>query len=57
MQPEYQMNSLEKTTHCLRQSTADALLCAALLAVMWLALFMKAVQWLAGTFKKAVNFV
>jgi len=56
MLPEYQMNLLEKTTHCLRQLTADALLCAALLAAMSLVLFMKIAQQLAGTFKKAVNF-
>lgn len=50
------MISSEQTTPYLKQLTTDVLLCAALLAGMFLVLFTKIVQQLVETFKKAVNF-
>lgn len=52
-----QKNMSDKTTHCLRQKTTDALLLGALLASACLVLFTKIVHKRVQTFKKEVNFV
>jgi len=51
------MTTSEKTILSLKPTATDVLLCAVMLGVMCLALFMNIARQLAGTFKKAVNFV